>query len=64
MTLAAGMAGAKGQKGVALAGSAAVTTANYGNIALLGNATKISARGVKVEARDGSVLATWPDPAR
>ena len=58
MTLAAGMAGAKGQKGVALAGSAAVTTANYGNIALLGNATKISARGVKVEARDGSVLAT------
>ena len=58
VTLAAGMAGAKGQKGVALAGSAAVTTANYGNIALLGNATKISARGVKVEARDGSVLAT------
>ena len=58
VTLAAGMAGAKGQKGVALAGSAAVTTANYGNIALLGNATKISARGVKVEARDSSVLAT------
>ena len=43
---------------MALAGSAAVTTANYGNIALLGNATKISARGVKVEARDSSVLAT------
>ena len=36
VTLAAGMAGAKGQKGVALAGSAAVTTANYGNIAPAG----------------------------
>ncbi|KAG0750716.1 hypothetical protein G6F24_015012 [Rhizopus arrhizus] len=58
VTIAAGMAGAKGQKGVAVAGSAAVGVADYANIAVLSNAAKVSARDITIQARDLSVLAT------
>lgn len=58
VTLAAGMAGAKGQKGVAVAGSAAVALAAYENIARVLQADEISARNVTLNARDQTVLVT------
>ncbi|RIQ72582.1 DUF4347 domain-containing protein, partial [Bordetella avium] len=57
-TLAAGLAGASGQKGIAVAGSVALTVADYSNIARLGNVATIKARDVQVTAKDSSVVAT------